>query len=408
MVALRYLSLLVGLLCSVSVYSQTGEGLKNEWTSLVAADDHEKNYRFPAFLESAGNHLADVPLTAVGNSLPSDWASVSGSDTSLMVFSAILKYKEQSSRLICFIRDDRVDFKKVQSFWLDLASLMPADTRPELRMTKEEQRERLDVLLGGTTVLTLPDVELKMLLGILAQSRDDEEKTRLGQTIETRMQWVLAADDLFPDPLKGYHECSTLLSQDEKVKFCTWNIEFNNGTHKYFGILSVKTDNGIRMYPLSDQSASIRSPEQSMLNPSKWYGCIYYDMIETRYKGEVFYTLIGYNGHDAFSQIKLVDVMVLSKGNNPNPRFGHPIFLADKRTRRRLIFEYSNRATMLLRYDAGEKMIVMDNLAPINPGYQNDFRYYGPDFSYNGWKFEKGKWVLHSDIDIRNPSPDRR
>jgi len=58
----------------------------------------------------------------------------------------------------------------------------------------------------------------------------------------------------------------------------------------------------------------------------------------------------------------------------------------------------------MLRYDAKMKMIVMDNLSPSDSFFKNDFRYYGPDFSHNGFKFEKGKWVYHSDIDLRNPA----
>jgi hypothetical protein len=135
---------------------------------------------------------------------------------------------------------------------------------------------------------------------------------------------------------------------------------------------------------------------------------MYYDIIETKHKSTAYYTLLGYNGNDAFSQIKIVDVLVILDGNNPNPRFGHPIFTDEKRTRRRLVYEYSNRATMMLRYDAAHKMIVMDNLAPVAPIYQNDFRYYGPDFSHNALKFEKGKWVLFSEVDLRNPDPGRR
>ena len=407
MVALRYLILITGLFCSIRGVSQNGDVLRNEWEALLSVDDNEKNYRFPAFLLSAEEQLDRLPVNAIDGNIPGDWTFGISSDTALVVLAAVLNYKDQPSRMVYFIRSDRIGYKKVQSFWFDLTSLIAADYKPELKMTREEQRHVLQIWIGETNVLTLPDVELKMLMGILAQSRNDEQKKVLGQAIETRMQAVMATESYFTDPLKGYHECSTLLSEDGKVKFSTWNIEYNEGTHSYFGILSVKTDNGIRMYPLSDQSDIIRSPEQSFLNPSKWYGCIYYDLVETKYKSNIFYTLIGYNGHDAFSQIKVVDVLVLSKGDNPNPRFGYPIFLADKRTRRRLIFEYSNQATMLLRYDAHQKMIVMDNLAPTNSGYQNDFRYYGPDFSYNGWKFEKGKWVLYSDIDLRNPSPDR-
>jgi hypothetical protein len=58
---------------------------------------------------------------------------------------------------------------------------------------------------------------------------------------------------------------------------------------------------------------------------------------------------------------------------------------------------------MMLRYDLNAKMIVMDNLSPSEYFFQNDLRYYGPDSSHNGLKFEKGKWIYYKEMDLRNP-----
>jgi len=95
-----------------------------------------------------------------------------------------------------------------------------------------------------------------------------------------------------------------------------------------------------------------------------------------------------------------VDVLWFA-GNKP--RFGAPIFKNDRYTYNRLVFKYSHGANMLLRYDPKKKMIVMDNLEPSDAMYKGVYRFYGPDFTYNGYKFEKGKWVLYKNVDVRNP-----
>ena len=48
------------------------------------------------------------------------------------------------------------------------------------------------------------------------------------------------------------------------------------------------------------------------------------------------------------------------------------------------------------------KMIMFDHLSPSRPSYTGNYEYYGPDFSYDGFRFEKDAWVLTEQIDMRN------
>lgn len=54
---------------------------------------------------------------------------------------------------------------------------------------------------------------------------------------------------------------------------------------------------------------------------------------------------------------------------------------------------------MILRYNEQEDIIVCDHLSPGNPKMKGKYEYYGPDFSYDAFDFEKGKWFHKSDID---------
>ena len=69
---------------------------------------------------------------------------------------------------------------------------------------------------------------------------------------------------------------------------------------------------------------------------------------------------------------------------------------------KRVIFEYSSQVVMSMRYDDKLNMIVMDHLAPSEPILTNNYRFYCPDGSFDAFKFEKGVFVLHKDVDARN------
>ena len=57
---------------------------------------------------------------------------------------------------------------------------------------------------------------------------------------------------------------------------------------------------------------------------------------------------------------------------------------------------------MTIQYEEKAKRFVFDHLAPSKPIYQNQFEYYGPDFSYDALEYRKGKWVLVENVDVRN------
>ncbi len=388
--------------CLAPVIAQTiDSGFIKQWDELLKVDDNEKNFRFQNFIESVKEELVFSETGNTPKLFPLQWGYQFSGDSTLLVCSGVLPYEYQKSKLIVFIVDCRGE-KMAYSFTRLLESVPTAEKKSEPKLIKTESGYSLDILIGTSSLINVPDLDLKILLSRLGNCRVDEQKVELSEEIWKRLKPLMSSEQYFQDSFNGYDELSTLNSQDGQIKICTWNIENNNGVNSFFGGLGVNSPSGIKTYELIDNYQEVRSPEQATLTPSKWYGAIYYDLIETKSKGNIYYTLIGYNGNNAFSQIKVVDVLVVSRGNNPNPRFGHSVFSDGKRTRRRLVFEYSNRAVMMLRYDVSKKMIVMDNLAPAEQVYQNDFRYYGPDFSYNGLKFEKGKWVLYTEIDIRN------
>ncbi len=245
------------------------------------------------------------------------------------------------------------------------------------------------------------DLKLKCMFEEMGKARGDSEKLEINSLVLTRLKIVWQSPVMFDDNLSGIARMKTLFTKDRQVKICTYGISFSDFSNLFYGAVIVKEDNGaVKLFQLTDKSDGIRSPTRASLTTKKWYGATYLDIVETKYQKKTFYTLLGYKGQDEFVKKRVVDMMMLTGGK---PHFGTPVFKQGRYTYNRLIFQYSLGANMLLRYDAKEKMIVMDNLVPSEPFYKGVFRFYGPDFSYNGYEFEKGKWILHNNIDLRNP-----
>jgi hypothetical protein len=269
----------------------------------------------------------------------------------------------------------------------------------QLNETSFETKE-FNVLNGKQKLIHVLDVETKCLFEQLQFLKTDQQKDSLNLLLEQRLNKLWGNVHLFEDSFSGIKRMKTIHSDDGKVKICTYNIQKSNFTQQFYGAVILKDNGMVSVLPLTDETDKIRSPERSTLSNKKWYGAIYIDLIENSSGNKTYYTLIGYKGHDEFVKKRVLDVMMVQNGRL---RFGAPIFKTDRISRNRVVFQYSAKATMMLRYDSKAKVIVFDNLVPADPMYRGVFHYYGPDFSYNGFKFTKGVWELKKEIDLRNP-----
>ncbi|RKY23713.1 MAG: hypothetical protein DRP79_08785 [Planctomycetota bacterium] len=123
-------------------------------------------------------------------------------------------------------------------------------------------------------------------------------------------------------------------------------------------------------------------------------------MVPVKSGGRIYYTLIGFDQNNLLVSKKIIDVLYFTGAGKP--RFGKRLFVLGKQKQNRVIFQYSARVVMMMRYDPKYKMIVADHLAPNSASYMGLYQFYGPDFKYIGFKFENGKWVLHNDILVKN------
>ncbi|RPH34553.1 MAG: hypothetical protein EHM93_00545 [Bacteroidales bacterium] len=213
---------------------------------------------------------------------------------------------------------------------------------------------------------------------------------------------TLANKETFNYPFDSLKHLGKITSEDKRVRVFTWNFPQPGGYQKYFGYILLKKDNrDVQLIELNDSRKVVSDPINSILGANSWMGALYYSIVDVSYKGKAYYILLGLDFNNLFSSKKIIEI--LSFGKDAKPVFGFSVFQVDDVALSRVVFEYSARVNMTLRYIPESNSIVFDHLSPMRPDLADNFQFYGPDFTYDGFKFEKGKWIYVRNLDLRNP-----
>lgn len=197
------------------------------------------------------------------------------------------------------------------------------------------------------------------------------------------------------DSLKYIH---ILESDDGKLRIFTWNLMFNDMTHRFYGFIQHMPDEDTyHVHELKDKTDFSTDSRARYHYHTEWYGAVYYDIIEKKDGRKTLYTLLGWKGQDDLVQQKVIET--LEFGRKDLPQFGDNNFRIDRDREDRIVFRYSTKAQMQLYHNTRQDMIVFDHLSPGNPKMIGHWEYYGPDFSYDAFEYKNGIWYFVSDID---------
>jgi hypothetical protein len=210
---------------------------------------------------------------------------------------------------------------------------------------------------------------------------------------------ALKVPNSFLYPFDSVKTVSIVNSPDNRFRIITWPIAADDGSYRFYGAIQINTGGPLLIYPLNDYTGNMKSPEDTVTDPRKWFGAEYYRIIPV-YSPKLYYVLLGWKGYTIKSTKKVIEVLSFDKANKPV--FGAPVFEGNGKTRKRIVFEYTRQASMLLRYVPDQDLIVFDNLVPPDPKLKTFKESYGPDLSYNGYKNKNGKWVYVENLDMRN------
>jgi len=242
---------------------------------------------------------------------------------------------------------------------------------------------------------------LQIKFELLAQTNNDIQKEALCSEISILFKKVLENNNSFDFRFRSLKYVGIIYSPDLKFRIIQWNLPYNDGTHKYFGFIQYhKSKRKTVLIELHDKSDLITKPQLEKLSSKNWYGALYYKIIHNTYKENEYYTLLGSDLNNMFTKKKIIEILTFDRKGNPS--FGAMVFKNQNKPAARIIFEYSIQANMVLTYDQNKEMIIFDHLSPSRPSLVGRYEFYGPDFSYDGMKFERGIWNYYPDLDIRN------
>jgi len=192
---------------------------------------------------------------------------------------------------------------------------------------------------------------------------------------------------------------SILNSPDNRFRIFSWHIINMDGSYRFYGAIQMNTGGALKLYPLEDYTPLIKNPEDTVTDNTKWYGAQYYDKIVRIDAATPYYVLLGWKGNTVESTKKVIDVISFK---NDKVSFGLPVFDQKGKIKKRVVFEYTRDASMLLRYAPDEHLIVFDNLVPPDKKSKDKPQTYGPDLSYNAFRTKNGRWEYVDNIDMRN------
>lgn len=255
---------------------------------------------------------------------------------------------------------------------------------------------------GYAQNLATLEANLSQLGPTILKGKNDSERVAANTAFMDLFEKALSDPDSYNYPFDSLITISRLTPSDKAFHLFTWNMPCDDGTYKYFGYVQFKhKGEGVKVVKLIDNSDKIQSPESKSLSAKNWFGTHYYAIVETKYKKRKYYTLLGKDFNNRSTCKKLIDIIEIDR--NGGVWFGDDVFSFNKKTPKRIIFEYSAQVSMSLKWEKEKGLIVFDHLAPPKPELEGQIQMYGPDLSFDGLKFKKGHWYQVDDVDARNP-----
>jgi hypothetical protein len=242
------------------------------------------------------------------------------------------------------------------------------------------------------------------LEGMFRRIREDistDQKLAINDSMRLIIENYALSDSVFTHRFTNLRFLGQITSPDSLIKIITWNLILEDGGNRYFCyFIKRSTDKGKnQLFKLSGIYNETVERIDTTYSISNWYGALYYDIRPFETAGGRSYVLLGIDYGNSFITRKIIDCVSFGPGNNLV--FGRKCFINGKEILWRVVFEYTSRAVMSLKFERDD-LIVFDHLSPASPDLAGNRQFYGPDFSFDSYSLEKGMWVYKSDIDIRN------
>jgi len=253
------------------------------------------------------------------------------------------------------------------------------------------------------------DTLQKLSLHII-EPTDNKLRLEANAIFQESFREELLADSIFHKDFSSIRTVSVLVCPNKTFRIATWYVPFRDGTFRFFGYVQTpfSSNQPSAIMELHDNTLAINRSDDISLRPENWFGAFYYELIHVAYRRRDFYVLLGWKGNDRNTRMRVIEPFQLVNGR---PVFGAPVFQLSGREPKRIIFEYSSRASMSLHYYPEFQFegvrrkapaIVFDRLIPMQPDLKGIFRFYVPEVNiFDAFRFYRGRWELAEDVDVR-------
>ena len=248
-------------------------------------------------------------------------------------------------------------------------------------------------------VLRSGEETVQTLLDKCFVAGDDAERRDLsGKAVEQLFQ-LLQFDAAFNYKFELLKNVSSVYSDDGAVRLLTFAVPMNNGKkYLYHGfVMHYDEGDGVKVTKLIDDAKKTRNPQFVDMQANNWYGAVYYQVQQVGSRRNPVYAVCGWDGADLFTNRKVLEQLTFD--DDYNAKFGGSFETEHSDGLHRIVFEFTEKAVMSLQYDPRLRMVVGDHLsAPAQ--FVHNPRYYGPDLSFDGYYYDKGKWHYEPDVDV--------
>ncbi len=205
---------------------------------------------------------------------------------------------------------------------------------------------------------------------------------------------ALKHENSFQYPFEKLKSISIQYPADSTFRIFTWQLYVDENDYRYFGAIQMNTPS-LKLFPLQDRSHEVTNVDNDILTPEKWYGSVYYNLLDFDTDEGKKYLLFGYDGFSFHTKRKLIDVLSFKNGK---PVFGAPVFASldlenPHKPKNRLVLTFSAAASVKLNYDGHLNMIIFDHLITGFSEVPGQGPTNLPDGSYEGYQLKNGQWI---------------
>ena len=253
---------------------------------------------------------------------------------------------------------------------------------------------------AGYLQLARYEDQLKTMFDKLYAEEIPGTSVQLFKQIDSLFFQALSVEGSFDYSWSKLNMIGKLKSDDGMVNVFSWLYQESRDQYQYAAFVQLREKRGttetFRLKPGDNPDIKKEKYPQKL---NDWHGKIYYELITSQYKRKTLYTLLGADFNNSTSSFKTIEVLAIQRGK---PEFRNNQFMNGGSVKNRIVLEYSADLSMSLRYNKELDMIVFDHLAPLHQIYEGFYQFYGPDGSYDGYRFTEGIWIYESDVDARN------